>query len=463
MKTWLKQSAQALAAGVALVVGVSARADDARGPHANALAEYIARPDPDFGWTERSAGRLGVTNYVELILVSQEWQGVTWKHQLYIVHPSTLNPAATHAMLVIAGHGWKEEYNRPPEHHSLSKSAPVYAQLAEKLGTPIAILLQVPFQPMFDELTEDWLIAYTFDRYLQTGDEDWPLLLPMVKSATRAMDAVQAYTRKKWGLNIGTFTVTGASKRGWTTWLTGAVDRRATAIAPMVIDVLNMAPHMKHARATWGAPSQKIEPYTKRGLLDKLDTPAGRQLLQIVDPYSYRAALDQPKLIINGTNDDYWVTDATNLYWDELIGEKHLLYVPNNNHGLRDYGRVIGSVLALHQHQAGHMPMPHFEWEFEADEGSTTVTVEAKPRPEEYRVWMTDSPIADLRKAKWTSRALSVGDGKARYKVSPTKNYQAFFVEAEFRDDRPLPLNLSTNMRVIPPAGVNTPKIAETQ
>ena len=433
-------------------------ANEERPGNSNALAEYIARPDPDFGWIERSAGRLGKTQYVELSLVSQEWRGVTWKHQLYVVKPSTLNPTSTHAMLVIAGRSWKDEYEQPTTHASLPKSAPVYAELAEKLGTPVAVLLQVPFQPMFNDLTEDWLIAYTFERYLATGDADWPLLLPMVKSCVRAMDAVQAYTKTKWALDLQTFTVTGASKRGWTTWLTGAVDKRATAIAPMVIDVLNMAPQMRHARATWGGLSEKVEPYTQRGLLDRLETAAGRRLLEIVDPYSYRRALDQPKLIINGTNDDYWVTDSTNIYWDDLEGEKHLLYVPNNSHGLKDYGRVIGSVLALHQHQAGVMPLPHFEWKYSEDTGAVSLSASAEPRPKVFRVWTTESPTADLRKAKWSARTLRAANGTAHYRVAPTKKFQAMFIEAEFRDGRPLPLYLSTNLRVIaPPGGAAVP------
>lgn len=455
MKPWRMAALWGLAAGLALalVAATHAQVDRSPSPVSTALADYVARPDPDFGWTERSAGRIGSTHYVELTLVSQEWRGITWKHQLYVIMPSTLDRAARHAMLVVAGSSWKEEYNSLTAPTRLSKSAPIYAELAEKLGTPVAVLLQVPFQPLFEQLTEDWLIAYTFDEYLRTGDADWPLLLPMVKSCVRAMDAVQAYTKHKWQLNLETFTVTGASKRGWTTWLTGAVDKRATAIAPMVIDVLNIVPHMRHARATWGGPSHQVEPYTKRGLLDRLDSPEGRQLLAIVDPYSYRTSLQQPKLIINGTNDDYWVTDATNLYWKDLPGEKHLLYVPNNGHSLKDYGRVIGSVLALHQHQAGRKPLPRFVWEFGETAGAVALTVTAEPRAEIFRVWTASSPTADLRKATWTARTLSAANGQALHRAAPRpKEFQAFFIEAEFRNGRPLPLYLSTTMRVLPPA-----------
>ena len=209
------------------------------------------------------------------------------------------------------------------------------------------MLRHVPFQPLFDGLTEDRAIALTFDRYLETGDNEWPLLLPMVKTVVRAMDTIQTFAAQEWGVQIGSFTVAGASKRGWTTWLTGAVDARATALAPIVIDVVNMGAQMKHASDTWGAPSPEIAPYTERHLPERLASPGGQSLLDIVDPYSYRHSLLQPKLIINGTNDKYWPLDALNLYWSELQGEKYILYVPNQGHDIKDYDRVIGSLVAF--------------------------------------------------------------------------------------------------------------------
>ncbi len=76
---------------------------------------------------------------------------------------------------------------------------------------------------------EDALIAFTFDQFVKSGDETWPLLFPMVKSVVRAMDVVQALARSEFKQAIARFVVVGASKRGWATWLTAAVDPRLRA------------------------------------------------------------------------------------------------------------------------------------------------------------------------------------------------------------------------------------------
>ena len=60
----------------------------------------------------------------------------------------------------------------------------------------VAELRMMPNQPvMFKDdpsrkpRSEDDFIAYTWDKFLRTGDEKWPARLPMTKSAVRAMDA----------------------------------------------------------------------------------------------------------------------------------------------------------------------------------------------------------------------------------------------------------------------------------
>ena len=112
------------------------------------------------------------------------------------------------------------------------------------------------------ERVEDEMIAYTWDKFLRTGDERWPARLPMTKAVVRAMDAVTAFCAKPpagAAAAIDRFVVAGASKRGWTTWTTAAVDKRVVAIVPIVIDVLNVEPSFDHHYRAYGfyAPSVK--------------------------------------------------------------------------------------------------------------------------------------------------------------------------------------------------------------
>jgi PhoPQ-activated pathogenicity-related protein len=220
--------------------------------HADAtgqLASYVAIPDTSYTWREVRSMRLGKTDLTELVLTSQTWRGIPWKHQLIILRPSTLESGSTQAFLFIHGGRWKPEYENGQT--KLPREARIFTKLAETLRAPVAVLRHVPFQPLFDR-REDALIAYTFDHYLESGEPDWPLLLPMVKSAARAMDAVQAFTRERWQHPVDAFTVTGASKRGWTSWLTAAVDPRVASVAPIAIDMLNMPAQIALQRETFG-------------------------------------------------------------------------------------------------------------------------------------------------------------------------------------------------------------------
>src|SRR5262249_37536012 len=154
-------------------------------------------------------------------------------------------------------------------------------------------------------------------------------------------------------------------------------DERVNTFAPMVIDMLNMGVQMQHQVATFGEFSEQIEDYTKRGIQQQGDTDAGQVLRSIVDPYAYRRLLTQPKVILLGTNDRYWPLDALNLYWHGLAGEKHILYVPNNGHGLNDFTRIIGTVAALHRQAAEGKKLANLAWEMADDDERWTLKVKS--------------------------------------------------------------------------------------
>src|SRR5881394_2663111 len=193
-----------------------------------ALARYVAKPDPTFNWELHTRYRVKGAEAVELVMQSQTWQGVAWKHQLVLIKPRGLEKP-DHALVIVGGGRWQESFADPAaEEEDLPKGGDVFVGLAKLLHTVVVVVAQVPYQPLFD-LTEDRLIAYTFDKYERTGDPEWPLLLPMVKSVVRALDASDAAARREWGQPLTTFTLFGASKRGWTARLDGRREPRGPA------------------------------------------------------------------------------------------------------------------------------------------------------------------------------------------------------------------------------------------
>ena len=410
------------------------------------LLEYVRKPEAAFQWkvkdgTERPDS--GDRTY-DLHFVSQAWQGYKWEHQLQVYRPRGTAPSATMLLWVTGG-------SPRPDYIALGM------ELARKIRAPVAFLYHVPNQPLLEgNLYEDDLIAETFVRYLKTKDESWPLLFPMVKSVVKAMDVLQAFATKEWGPPVEKFIVAGASKRGWTTWLTAAVDQRVGAIAPAVIDTLNMRSQMRRQLEAFGAYSSRLASYSSRGLLPIPETPEGQRLLSMVDPWAYRQHLTMPKLIINGTNDFYWATDALNLYWDGIPSDKWVIYVPNAGHNLRRQDRpraeqlnhLVDGLAAFSRHQISGVPIPRVRWSHETENGKLRLTIAATPMPLNARLWVARSATADLRTSVWSPHEVSLAGDKIVAEVSsPETGHLAFFGELDYRIDG-LRYHLSTQVRM---------------
>ena len=392
------------------------------------LDDYVKAADPAFSWKETSSQVTPVGTIHSIDLTSQVWQGITWKHKLTIYEPTELTYKDAVLLLIVGG----STDSKPDDgDHKLAFA------ITKSTGARVAVLHQVPNQPLLGDKKEDDLISETFVRYLETKDKNWPLLFPMVKSAVKAMDAVQAWGREHGQGEVSRFVVSGGSKRGWTTWLTGAVDNRVVAIAPMVIVMLNMGQQGPNQIDVWGRYSEQIDDYVKRGLMERARTPEGAELWKMVDPYTFRDRLTMPKLLINGANDRYWTLNAIDLYWNGLKGPKYVVELPNAGHGLevnRDW--AINGLGAFFRHQVSGRPMPALTWKLErAAEGDVRLVLQAGPAPKSARLWTASAPSRDFRESRWASSPLEAGTTITAPLTTPASGHGAAFADLEYEID----------------------------
>jgi PhoPQ-activated pathogenicity-related protein len=416
-----------------------------------ALDDYIARPEPKFTW-EVSSKQGNITN---LQVTSQEWQNTTWKHRVEVIRPAQLTNPDMALVMISYGNGNAQE--------SLWGSL-----AATAMGATFINIWNVPNQPLWDR-SEDDLIAHTFQKYFETGDNTWPLLLPMTKSVTKSLDAVQQWAAREKLPQPTKFVVSGASKRGWTSWLVAAVDKRVAGIVPMVYDNLHLQQQMPHQVASWGDYSEQIKDYTQRGLQQMLGTAQGKELVKIVDPYTYRERYTMPKLIINGANDRYWPLDAFNLYREDLPAPTNVIYAPNAGHSLGGAEqRTAGSAVAWVKRLASGAKFPTLALQLNTDAKPTTkstlqartgdsfdlqiINSDAALKTRARRLWVAHAATRDFRSAKWESVALDNAATQAKVPATPAgMKFSAAFAEAEF-EAQPLPMYLSSPVVIWQPA-----------
>lgn len=413
-----------------------------------ALKSYINNGDKSFKWEIKdSLTKDNVTMY-NLVLTSQKWRQYTWRHQLTIFVPN--NKQYDGALLFITGGSNKEEQ---PNWNKDDKLWPSLAGMAEKTKAIVALLKQVPNQPLYGDLTEDALISYTLHNFKKDNDYSWPLLFPMVKSAVRAMDAIQEFAKKNNNFAVNRFVISGASKRGWTTWLSSAIDdKRVAAIGPMVIDMLNMPATLDYQFKTYGEYSIQIEDYTKLGIPQSTDTKEGRTLTTMIDPFSYRAKMTIPKIIFIGTNDEYWTVDAIKLYYDQIPGKNMIHYTPNAGHDLGGGKQAFESLTAFFGLTLMNKEYPANTWTTTNTKEGVELVINAQQTDlVGATVWHTTSSDRDFRNNLWLSHNLKLTKEPV-VKVTvpyPAKGYASFYVDLKYKDPNGGTYTVSTRVFVI--------------
>jgi len=276
--------------------------------------------------------------------------------------------------------------------------------------TVSSALTQIPNEPIIFNndgvrRSEDKMIAYTWSHFFNYTDQpDWLARLPMTKAAVRAMDTIQDFVAKKYPSlpAIDGFVVAGASKRGWTTWTTGCVDKRVVAIVPMVMPILNIVPNMNHHYQAYGGWSFALNDYLELHLMRLLNDPVFLKMAAVVDPWTYRDRLTMPKFILTAAGDEFFLPDSPQFFMDGLPGDKYLNVIPDAEHSLATaYFDVATSIAAFYYTVITNNPRPKYTYKIFKSNVTARIEVMVSDTPTSVKMWYARTinpvPLRDFR------------------------------------------------------------------
>lgn len=430
------------------------------------LAKYVAFDDGEYAWEKKSEFRMDGATIHHLRLTSQRWRTDAevdrpiWKHWVSVAVPEKVQRRT--AILIIGGGRHREEPPAvPPQELTL---------LVQRTGAVVVYIDNVPNQPLNLEseakgLVEDGLVARSWRLAMRDDDAAWLVRFPMVKSAAKAMDAAQEFVAKLKGesgredLAAEKFFVVGASKRGWTAWLTAAVDSRVIAIAPIVIDVLNIPAHTAHHWASYGFWAEALRDYNENEISKFFGSPMLKRITNHEDPLAYLPRVESiPRLIVTATGDEFFPTDSFRHYGAQLKGEWRLRSVPNAAHNLRGSMAPL-EILAFYLAVDGGIALPRVQWTQMAGEAGDTLVVRTSTRPQRVTLYEAENASARDFRLQTTGPVWQMAEAKPddesgqTYTVTvarPDVGWKAYLVECAFPGPGGFPLVFTTQVYVTP-------------
>ncbi|XP_041364664.1 autocrine proliferation repressor protein A-like [Gigantopelta aegis] len=319
-------------------------------------------------------------------MTSQKWKTEAvssqpiWWHYLSMTVPDKLK-FPNDGFLFIDGGG-----NHSPPPNITDNFVALTIMMAVSSGMVGANLKMIPNEPItfaadptHKARGEDAIIAWTWKTFVQVNQTDPEFLLrfPMTKAAVRALDTMaDVAVKTKATTKLDRFYVAGASKRGWTTWTTGAVDPRVKAIAPIVMDLLHMVKNLHHHFRAYGGWTFAFKDYYELNFTEFLDHPGTQKMADYIDPISYNDTLTMPKLIITTGGDEFFLPDDSHYYYNDLVGPKYLRILPNAEHSCAGHEiDLFFDMRSFFLSVATGTPLPQVTWkrEMTADGGRITV------------------------------------------------------------------------------------------
>ncbi len=422
------------------------------------LYEYVHQEDPNFGYEIVYTKKENGYTFHVIRMVSQHWLNsdqvdeVEWWHWVSMVVP---DDAAYETGMMWIGGGSKD--SEMPEN-----ADPLILEAANQTNSIVAQVHNIPFQPItfandtFGERYEDALISYGWRKFLEGGakDEDaiWLARLPMTKAVVSAMDVVTEVVKKEHDKNLDKYVVGGASKRGWTTWTTAAVDDRVVGIIPVVIDLLNIVPSFQHHWQSYGFWAPAVDDYVREGIMDWQGSKEYDRLLEITEPFSFIDQYDMPKLLISASGDQFFLPDSWQFYWDDLKGEKHLQYVPNSGHDVRETD-ALQNMISFYASILDDIPRPKYDWG--VTEMGFTLQTDPNQKLIGIKLWQAHNTEArdfriDVLGPQWTSSDIPINES-GNYEISletPEKGWKGYFVELSYGGKGPI--KVTTGVKVLP-------------
>lgn len=382
------------------------------------LDDYVNRPDPHYQYSVIQTYKLTNSMTYVLNMTSQKWYDETvlnkpiWWHYLVINVPDQV-VIKDAAFLFISSGNTDNEIPTPQDDF-----VEIHSNLAVGTKAVTAVLRQIPNQPLIFtkdpsqmHREEDEAIAWTWKEFLEDTSDPYILLrMPMTKAVVRAMDTVQNFTSQLAFANIKKFMVGGASKRGWTTWMTAAVDSRVVAAVPIVMDLVNINRNMHLHYRSLGGWTGEFADYYAVNVTRFLDTPEMYEMQKIIDPMTYfERYADKNIMVVSSSNDEFFIPDDTWNFWKELEvmteGSALLKRIPNCDHSYDNHKIALYSTIQtffLNLFAAKPQKLPKLTWGF--DNNAThgvircVVSVESGvPFPSTARAYHAETLIKNRR------------------------------------------------------------------
>ncbi|KAI3378793.1 hypothetical protein SNEBB_000793 [Seison nebaliae] len=440
------------------------------------LQKYVDKYDPMFGWKHFETIKLEDYDIHVINMTSLQWIDASysnrhiWWHFVNIFVPHKLT-RKEHVFYFLDTYK-----NTAKTVDPASDFVALVGMFAVGLECIAVEIQQIPNQPIKysadpsgKSRDEDDNIGWAWAAFLNDTKTPEKLIhLPAVKAAVRGMDTTQNYLEQTFGYKPNKFFVAGASKRGWMTWLTAAVDDRVFAFSPIVFDLLNITHSLHHHYMSMnGGWTFAFEPYWSCNIISNLDDERQVRMEQMADPLSYLDKyVNKPKFLITTGGDEFFILDDLKFFWNSLPGDKYLRRIPNAEHTC--VGHIISLYFSLRTFFLSlveEFPLPHLDWNVTYTSNEATIVAWMDRTPNQVSIYHAhtlndgrrDFRLLELGKKVhpviWLEKHVEINKQNL-YKATlpmPQKGYEAFYFQFTF--DSPDPsadIELTTQAAILP-------------